>query len=67
MEELGTRFNFRTSPEIMEKIDDLYKKSGCATKAEFIEKYDYLICCFSYRTSFSIAFSHQFCRKQRGV
>ena len=38
MEELGTRFNFRTSPEIMEKIDDLYKKSGCATKAEFIEK-----------------------------
>ena len=38
MEELGTRFNFRTSPEIMEKIDDLYKKSGCATKAEFIDK-----------------------------
>ena len=38
MEELGTRFNFRTSPEIMEKIDDLYKKAGCATRAEFIEK-----------------------------
>ena len=38
MEELGTRFNFRTTPDIMEKIDDLYKKAGCATRAEFIEK-----------------------------
>ena len=38
MEDLGTRFNFRTSPEILEKIEDLYKKSGCATKGEFIEK-----------------------------
>lgn len=38
MEDLGTRFNFRTSPEIMEKIDCLYKKAGSATKAEFIEK-----------------------------
>ncbi len=38
MEDLGTRFNFRTTPDIMEKIDDLYKKAGCATRAEFIEK-----------------------------
>ena len=38
MEDQGTRFNFRTSPDILEKIEDLYKESGCATKAEFIEK-----------------------------
>ena len=38
MEDLGTRFNFRTTPDIMEKIDDLYKKAGCAPRAEFIEK-----------------------------
>lgn len=38
MEDLGTRFNFRTNPEILEKIDSLYRKTGCATRAEFIEK-----------------------------
>ena len=38
MEDQGTRFNFRTSPDILEKIDSLYKEAGCATKGEFIEK-----------------------------